>query len=71
MARTLIEEVQRAEGPRLRSEQGSMEEGMSHLKPRLVRMSQEKVLRYDSNLGRRYHMSKGQEAGEHIAPLKN
>ena len=71
MARTLTEEVQKAEGPSLRSEQGSVEEGLSHLKPGLVRMRQEKVLRSDSTLGRRYHMSKGQEAGEHMAPLKN
>lgn len=39
--------------------QGSVEEGMSHLKLGLVRMSQEKVLRLDGVLGRRSHTSKG------------
>ena len=63
-----MEEAQRAEGPSLRSRQGSVEEQMSHLKPDLVRMSREKVLRHDI-LGRRYHLSQVTE--EHMAPLKN
>ena len=64
-----MEEAQRAEGPSLRSRQGSVEEQMSHLKPDLVRMSREKVLRHYDILGRRYHLSQVTE--EHMAPLKN
>ena len=64
-----MEEAQRAEGPSLRCRQGSVEEQMSHLKPDLVRMSREKVLRHYDILGRRYHLSQVTE--EHMVPLKN
>ena len=64
-----MEEVQRAEGPSLRCRQGSVEEQMSHLKPDLVKMSREKVLRHYDILGRRYHLSQVTE--EHMVPLKN
>lgn len=49
----------------------TVEEGIPHLKPGLVRMSQEKVLRHDGTPGRRTHTGKGQKAGEHLTCLKN
>ena len=66
-----MEEAHRAEGPSLRYRQGSVEEQMSHLKPDLVRMSQERVLRHYDILGRRYHLSQVTRAHGAFEELKS